>query len=105
MYLIAIAWLYVALMMALVEATATNGSVLGACITFLLYGVLPCALLMYILGTPERKRRLHARRLEEQRAWEAAQQAAAAPSTAPDNGSHAPGAAQDGSIASVREKS
>ena len=30
MYLVAIAWLYVALMMALAEATSTQGTVLGA---------------------------------------------------------------------------
>jgi hypothetical protein len=59
--LIALAWLYVALMMAVAEATSPVGSVLGALFTFLLYGVGPVALLMYILGTPARKRRLKAR--------------------------------------------
>ena len=39
MYLVAIAWMYVALMMAIAEATHANGSLLGAIITFLLYGV------------------------------------------------------------------
>jgi hypothetical protein len=61
MYLIAIGWLYVALMMAVAEATNTNGSILGAVFTFLLYGILPTGLLMYILGTPERRRRMRAR--------------------------------------------
>ena len=56
MYLIAIAWGYVVLMMAAAEATAANGTVLGAFGTVLLYGVLPLSLLMYILGTPGRKR-------------------------------------------------
>lgn len=60
MYLIAIGWLYVALMMALAEATNTNGSILGAIFTFLLYGILPAALLMYILGTPQRRRQRRA---------------------------------------------
>lgn len=77
MYLILIAWLYVALMMALSEATSPVGSVLGASITFLLYGLLPMALVGYILGTPERKRRLQRQRQVEQQAWDAAQTAAA----------------------------
>lgn len=55
MYLIAIAWIYVVLMMALVEAMSAQGTVLGALITFVLYGVLPLSLLMYILGTPGRR--------------------------------------------------
>lgn len=61
MYLVALGWLYVALMMSVAEATNTNGSVLGAIVTFVLYGLLPTALLMYILGTPARKRRIKAR--------------------------------------------
>ena len=46
MYIIAIGWLYVALMMSVAEATNTTGTVLGAIITFLLYGAGPVALLM-----------------------------------------------------------
>lgn len=57
MYLIAIAWIYVVLMMAIAEALSTQGSVLGGLITFVLYGLLPLSLLMYILGTPGRRRR------------------------------------------------
>jgi hypothetical protein len=57
MYLIAIAWGYVVLMMTVAEATSANGSVLGAMITLLLYGLLPLSLLTYIMGTPGRKRR------------------------------------------------
>jgi hypothetical protein len=54
MYLVAIAWFYVVLMMAVAEATSSNGTVLGAVITFVLYGVLPVSILMYLLGTPLR---------------------------------------------------
>ena len=36
MILIATAWLYVALMVAAVEATSSQGSLLGAALTFLL---------------------------------------------------------------------
>jgi mannose/fructose/N-acetylgalactosamine-specific phosphotransferase system component IID len=57
MYLVAIAWLYVAVMMAIAEATHSQGTVLGAIITFVLYGVLPLSLVMYVMGTPLRRRR------------------------------------------------
>jgi hypothetical protein len=61
MYIVPIAWLYVVLMMSVAEATNTNGTVLGALITFVLYGIIPIALVMYILGTPARKRAIRAR--------------------------------------------
>ena len=63
MYLVAIAWAYVALMMAAAEALSPQGTLFGAFITLLLYGVLPLGLLMYILGTPGRKRRRRAAEL------------------------------------------
>ncbi len=56
MWIIAIAWMYVATMMAVVEATSSQGSVLGAIVTFLFYGVGPLALVMYLLGTPARRK-------------------------------------------------
>jgi hypothetical protein len=56
MYLIAIAWIYVVLMMALAEALSSQGSVLGAIFTLLLYGVLPLAVVLYIGGAPRRWR-------------------------------------------------
>lgn len=56
MYLIAIAWIYVVLMMSVAEAISSQGTVLGAAITFIFYGVLPLSILMYIMGTPGRKR-------------------------------------------------
>lgn len=56
MYLVAIAWMYVVVMMAVAEAMSTNGSVLGAVFTFLLYGVLPCSIVMYLMATPMRRR-------------------------------------------------
>jgi alkylation response protein AidB-like acyl-CoA dehydrogenase len=84
MHLVVIAWIYVVLMMAVAEANSPQGSLLGAVFTFLLYGVLPLAIVVYILGTPGRKR---ARRVAE--ATEAA--AAASALTAPDGGHHAAG--------------
>ena len=56
MYLVAIAWMYVVVMMSVAEATAANGTVLGAMVTFVLYGILPCVILMYLMGTPMRNR-------------------------------------------------
>lgn len=61
MYLVVIAWLYVVVMMAVAEAMSSQGTVLGAVFTFLLYGLLPITLVVYILGTPARKRALRAR--------------------------------------------
>lgn len=81
MYLIAIGWIYVALMMSVAEATNTNGSVLGAVITFLLYGVGPAALLMYILGTPARRRKRRALELAQTEAM-----SEGPPSSQPDAG-------------------
>ena len=56
MYLIAIAWMYVVLMMALAEALSAQGTLLGALFTFLLYGCLPLSIVLYLLGTPMRRR-------------------------------------------------
>lgn len=55
-YLVAIAWMYVVLMMAAAEAMAPNGTVLGAVITLIFYGVLPVVVLMYIMSAPMRRR-------------------------------------------------
>jgi hypothetical protein len=78
MYLIVIAWAYVTLMMAVAEATSPTGTVLGAIITFALYGLLPMGILVYILGTPSRKRAIKAREAAEQAAYDAAQEQARA---------------------------
>ncbi len=56
MYLVAIAWMYVVLMMAIVEALSPQGTVLGAFFTFALYGLLPMGIVMYLMGTPMRRR-------------------------------------------------
>jgi membrane protein implicated in regulation of membrane protease activity len=56
MYLVAIAWMYVVVMMSIAEATSSQGTVLGAVFTLLLYGVLPLSIVLYLLGTPARRR-------------------------------------------------
>ncbi|BEP62457.1 hypothetical protein GmRootV213_30110 [Variovorax sp. V213] len=94
-HLIVIGWLYVALMMAVAEATNTTGTVLGAIFTFLLYGLAPVALVVYLMGTPGRRRAIRQREAEAQ---EAARLAAAADAAAasekdsglPDQGGEAP---------------
>jgi membrane protein implicated in regulation of membrane protease activity len=82
MYLVAIAWGYVVLMMAAAEATGPNGTLLGAVITFVMYGVLPLSIVLYVLGTPARRRAL--------RQAEAAEAASTAP-VQPHGGDHAAG--------------
>lgn len=68
MYIVPIAWIYVALMMSVAEATNSNGTILGAIVTFLLYGVLPVALVVYIMGTPGRKRAIRAKEAQAKEA-------------------------------------
>jgi hypothetical protein len=52
MYLIAIAWLYVALLAAISDTT-----VVGGVLTFIFFGVAPLALFMWLFGTRARHRR------------------------------------------------
>jgi hypothetical protein len=52
MHIAAVGWIYVVLMMAI-----TEDSVVAGIMTFLFYGVLPVALIMYVAGTGNRKRR------------------------------------------------
>lgn len=92
MYLVAIGWIYVVMMMAAAELASPSGTVLGALITLLLYGVLPLGVLMYILATPMRSK---ARRQREQQA------AQIDDSGQPDAGGHAAGDV----IAPVRKES
>jgi Na+-transporting methylmalonyl-CoA/oxaloacetate decarboxylase gamma subunit len=86
MYLIVIAWLYVTLLMALAEAFSTQGSVLGAIITFVFYGLLPMALVVYLMGTPLRRKAI---RRQEQQDRQAAASSQADSAVQPDAGRHA----------------
>jgi hypothetical protein len=65
MYLVVIAWLYVALMMAVAEATSPIGTVVGAIFTFVLYGAGPVALVVYLMRTPARRKAIRAREAAE----------------------------------------
>jgi hypothetical protein len=51
MYIVAIAWIYVTLLMAATEVSLTAGI-----LTFLFYGLAPLALLLWLFGTPQRRR-------------------------------------------------
>lgn len=50
MYIIAIGWLYVTFIMAISETSAVAGVM-----TFVFYGLLPCSLLLWILGSKRRR--------------------------------------------------
>lgn len=104
MYLVLIAWFYITLLMALAEATSPTGTVLGALVTLVLYGLLPMGIMGYILGTPARKRALRTQAQAEQAAAPPAAEAANAPSAAPDAGSHAPAGAEGSAVAPVRKE-
>lgn len=99
MYIVVIGWLYVAMMMAVAEANNTTGTLLGALVTFVLYGALPVALVIYLMLTPARKKAIKAREAAE---WEAQKAAAlaAASSCDPDAGGEAAAAA----ISTVRKE-
>ncbi len=103
MYIVAIAWMYVALMMAVAEATNTNGTVLDAIVTFILYGLLPVALVVYLMRSPGRKRAI-----KEKEALDAQPSLSNTPdpdSFHPNTASHAPAATEFDGVAPVREKS
>lgn len=98
MYLVAIAWLYVVVMMALAEALSPQGSVLGAFFTLMLYGALPVVVVLYIMGAPHRRRaRVAVERAEQAEQAKGAEEAGTAESTAggsaaapPDGGGQPP---------------
>lgn len=61
MYIIAIGWLWVVFMMALVETSVT-----AAVLTFFFYGLAPLALFLWLFGTPARRRRSADQAIDEQ---------------------------------------
>ena len=103
MYLIVIGWLYVTLLMALAEAFSSQGSVLGAIITFVLYGLLPMALVVYLMGTPLRRKAI---RKSEQLAREeyVAAKLQTDSSTQPDASGHPPALPESPAVPAVRKE-
>lgn len=71
MHIVAIAWIYVVLMMSI-----TEDSVVAGIMTFLLYGVLPLTIILYLMGAPQRKR--NRQRAEKSRLAQMAQDELAA---------------------------
>ena len=65
MLIVAVGWTYVVLMMVLAEALGPGGSVLGAIVTLLLYGVLPLGIVLYVGGARRRARTRRAAELAE----------------------------------------
>lgn len=51
MYIVLIAWLYVTVLMAATEPNITAGV-----LTFTTFGLIPCALFLWLFGTPQRRR-------------------------------------------------
>lgn len=77
MQIVAIAWVFVVGLVALVEATSPQGGLLGALATLVFYGVLPLTIVLYVLGMSMRRR---ARRAASDRGR-----------ADPHRGDHAPG--------------
>ena len=94
MWIVAVGWAYVVLMMVLAEALGPGGSVLGAVVTLLLYGVLPIAIVLYVGGARTRAR------ARARRAAEAAERQPPSGDVDPGGGGQAAGDA----VAPVREE-
>jgi len=76
MLMVALAWLFVVGLYAVAQVAAPQGSAALALLTFVGAGVLPLALVGYLIGAPGRRRR---------------RRAAEASAADPDAGSHAAG--------------
>lgn len=115
MYLIVIAWMYVVLMMSVAEATSSNGTLLGALVTLVLYGLGPVLLVVYLMGAPARSKAIKKREAEARARHSAAvgQEDASMATTAsivePDASGHASGGgkaiAREAGIAPVGKES
>ena len=57
MYIVAIAWIFVVLMMSITEHTVVAGVM-----TFIFYGIVPLSVILYLMDAPKRRLR---RRAEE----------------------------------------
>jgi hypothetical protein len=53
MHIVAIAWIYVVLMMSI-----TEHSVVAGIATFLLYGVFPISIILYLMRAPKRRQKI-----------------------------------------------
>ncbi|MFZ5551211.1 MAG: hypothetical protein ACOZJX_21125 [Pseudomonadota bacterium] len=76
MHIVALGWMFVVVLMSAAEATSPQGSVLGAVVTFVFYGLVPVGIVVYVMNTPHRRR---ARRRAQAQADEQAQAQAEKP--------------------------
>jgi hypothetical protein len=65
MYIVAIGWLFVVLMMAV-----TSGAILSGLGILFGYGILPLALFLWVVGTPHRRRRARLREAADEESHE-----------------------------------
>jgi biotin transporter BioY len=72
MYMIAIAWLYVVLMMSITETSVTAGIM-----TFIFYGIIPLSVVLYIVDAPRRRKNRQYKRMHQQAATQDKQPPAA----------------------------
>jgi hypothetical protein len=84
-------------MVAVIQATGSQGSWIGAVATVLFYGVLPVAIVAYLFFSPARRR---VRRAAERAAAREPAQPAGSGSVDPDDRGHATGDA----VSAVREE-
>jgi hypothetical protein len=116
MYLVVIAWLYVVLMMSVVEATGANGSLLGAIVTFILYGLLPLSLVVYLMLAPQRRKAIRELEASEEKVQGYTEppvevvepkvcsgKAQGSPSDLPDAGGHATSTSQASGVTPMRK--
>lgn len=87
MYIVAIAWIYVVLLMA-----ATETSLVAGLMTFVFYCVIPLSVLLYLMVAQKRKSRLKKNQFSTPAA---ATNAAVAPAAPPITDSSSPAAAPD----------
>ncbi len=59
MLIVAIAWMFVIVLLSVAEATAPQGSVLGAIVTFVFWGLLPLGIVLYLMARSARRRARH----------------------------------------------
>jgi membrane protein implicated in regulation of membrane protease activity len=57
MYIVALAWAYVVLLMAAAEALSPDGTLLAALLIVVFYGALPLSLVLFFMGRATRRRR------------------------------------------------
>ena len=94
--LIAIAWTWIVVLMTAVEALGPGGTLLGALVTFIGYGVLPLSVVLYVGSTGLRRQ---ARLQAEARALAAA--AGQDASTSDANPVHLPAAGAEGAASAA----